>query len=172
VSRATLSPPGSKKANTLPPLETTLLPAQHPLLQEVLELDEVWSFVHQRKTKRWVWFALCRRTRQVLAYAIGPRDDATCRVLWSRIPARSRFGSLYSDFWQSYANELPVCQHWAVGKELGETNHGERFNCTLRQRLARFVRQTLSFSKCDRMHELCLRLFLHDYNLQWANNYS
>ncbi len=34
-----------------------------------------------------------------------------------------------------------------------------------RQRLARFVRKTLSFSKSDRMHEICLRLFLHRYNL-------
>jgi hypothetical protein len=62
VCRATPSLPGSKKAN--------LLPAKHPLLQEVLELDELWSFVQQRKHKRWVWFARCRRTRQVLAYAI------------------------------------------------------------------------------------------------------
>ncbi|MCA1626956.1 MAG: IS1 family transposase [Acidobacteria bacterium] len=29
----------------------------------------------------------------------------------------------------------------------------------MRQRLARFVRKTLSFSKTDRMHEVCLRLF-------------
>lgn len=73
VCHATPSLPGSKKATTkattLPPLEQTLLPAKHPLLQEVLELDELWSFVQQRKNKRWVWFALCRRTRQVLAYA-------------------------------------------------------------------------------------------------------
>ena len=138
----------------------------------MLELDEMWSFVQQRCNQRWVWFALCRRTRQVLAYAIGPRDDATCRLLWSRLPASYRWGRLYTDFWESYFNELPPCQHWPVAKERGETNHIERFNCTLRQRLARFVRQTLSFSKCDVMHELCLRLFLHHYNLQCANNCS
>ncbi|MDQ3684708.1 MAG: IS1 family transposase, partial [Acidobacteriota bacterium] len=31
--------------------------------------------------------------------------------------------------------------------------------------LGRFVRKTLSFSKSEEMHELCLRLFLHHYNL-------
>jgi len=31
--------------------------------------------------------------------------------------------------------------------------------------LARFVRKTLSFSKSEVMHEVCLRLFLHRYNL-------
>ncbi|MGI9105355.1 MAG: IS1 family transposase, partial [Pyrinomonadaceae bacterium] len=34
--------------------------------------------------------------------------------------------------------------------------------------LGRFVRKSLSFSKSDEMHELCLRLFLHDYNLSLA----
>lgn len=44
----------------------------------------------------------------------------------------------------------------------------ERWNNTLRQRLARFVRKTLSFSKSLSMHEACLRLFLHRYNLERA----
>ena len=42
--------------------------------------------------------------------------------------------------------------------------HIERFNDILRQRLARFVRRTLSFSKNDEMHEICLLLFLHQHN--------
>ncbi|MBX0328228.1 hypothetical protein K2Z83_11125 [Oscillochloris sp. ZM17-4] len=49
---------------------------------------------------------------------------------------------------------LPDDQHEAVGKETGETAHIERFNNTIRQRLARFVRKTLSFSKTDLMHEV------------------
>ena len=40
---------------------------------------------------------------------------------------------------------------------------------SLRQRLARFVRKTLSFSKSPVMHEVCLRLFLHRYNLERAS---
>jgi hypothetical protein len=42
---------------------------------------------------------------------------------------------------------IPQEQHTAVGKETGETAHVERWNNTLRQRLARFVRMTLSFSR-------------------------
>ncbi len=53
-------------------------------------------------------------------------------------------------------------QQWA--RETGETAHVERWNKTLRQRLARFVRMTLSFSKSVMMHEACLLLFLHRYN--------
>jgi hypothetical protein len=42
---------------------------------------------------------------------------------------------------------IPEEQHTAVGKETGETARVERWNNTLRQRLARLVRMTLSFSK-------------------------
>jgi hypothetical protein len=38
-------------------------------------------------------------------------------------------------------------QHTAVGKETGETAHVECWNNTLRQRLARFVRMTLSLAE-------------------------
>jgi len=54
------------------------------------------------------------------------------------------------------------------GKETGETAHVERWNCTLRQRLGRFIRETISFSKSILMHIICLDLFLHRYNLDKA----
>lgn len=130
-----------------------------------LELDELWSFVLKKTRKRWVWLALCRATRQVVAYAIGNRGEATCRRLWERIPEAYRGGCCYSDFWEAYRNVIPTEQHMAVGKDSGETAHVGRWNNTLRQRLGRFVGKSLSFSKSEEMHEVCLRLFLHSYNL-------
>ncbi len=44
------------------------------------------------------------------------------------------------------------------------TNAVERFNLTLRQRVGRMVRKTLSFSRSWAMHLLCLRLFIDGYN--------
>jgi len=130
----------------------------------VLELDEMWSFVRFRRNKRWIWLAQCRRTRQIVAYAIGDRSETTCRLLWERVPAAYKRGLLYTDFWSAYTEVLPEGQHRATGKGAGQTCHIERFNGILRQRLARFVRRTLSFSKNDEMHEICLLLFLHQYN--------
>ncbi len=162
ASRATPLPAGSKKAAELPPLEQTLAPPAAK--EEVLELDELWSFVFEKRRKRWIWLALCRRTRQVVAYAIGNRGEETCRKLWERIPESYREGLFYSDFWESYQKVFPEDRHQPVGKDSGQTNHIECWNLTLRQRLGRFVRKTLSFSKSEEMHEICLVVFLHYYN--------
>jgi insertion element IS1 protein InsB len=53
-----------------------------------------------------------------------------------------------------------------VGKETGQTAHQERWYNTVRQRLARFTRQTLAFSKLDAHHELVLRWYIIEHNLR------
>jgi IS1 family transposase len=111
------------------------------------------------------------QTRQVVAYAIGDRSSETCKKLWNSIPKEYREGHCYTDFWQAYQAIIPEDQHTAVGKETGETAHVERWNNTLRQRLGRFVRKTLSFSKSLFMHTACLALFLHRYNQERAINF-
>jgi insertion element IS1 protein InsB len=116
----------------------------------------------------WVWIALCRKTRQVVAYALGDRSKQTCLHLWEAIPSAYRNGHCFTDFWAAYIAVIPEEQHFPVGKKTGETAHVERWNNTLRQRLARFVRMTLSFSKSVVMHEACLLLFLHRYNRERA----
>ncbi len=148
--------------------ETLIEPQRDDAEASALELDELWSFVLKRANKRWVWVALCRATRQVVGYVIGDRSQATCQKLWERIPAAYRSGHCFSDFWDAYSVVIPPEQHTAAGKETGLTAHVERWNNTLRQRIGRFVRKSLSFSKSDTMHELCLRLFLHEYNRSLA----
>jgi IS1 family transposase len=158
-----------KKWDAAPALKDTLVkPDRQDPASKTLELDEVWSFVVKKTRKRWIWIALCRRTRQVVAYVIGDRSAATCRKLWDEIPRGYRSAHCYTDFWEAYNAVIPDDRHAAVGKQTGETAHVERWNNTLRQRLARFVRKSLSFSKSDRMHEICLGLFIRRYNLARA----
>jgi insertion element IS1 protein InsB len=73
--------------------------------------------------------------------------------LWQSIPSAYRAGHCYTDFWKTYQTVIPEEQHTAAGKETVETAHVEHWNNTLRQRLARFNRQTLSFSKSLVMHD-------------------
>jgi insertion element IS1 protein InsB len=130
-----------------------------------LEADEMWSFVCQRASKRWLWTVMCRRTRQIVAYAIGDRSEATCRKLWEQIPGSYRGCQSFSDFWEAYQKVFPEATHECVGKESGQISHMERWYNTLRQSNARFVRRTLSFSKSDFMHEIVTRLYIVRHNL-------
>lgn len=121
-------------AQALPALKRSLMPAEPG---DVLELDELYSFVGSKQHKRWLCLALWRRTRQVVAYAMGDRREATSRRLFRRIPAGYRRCASYSDFWAAYAKVFRTGRHESVGKGSGETVHVERWNCTLRQRVSR-----------------------------------
>ena len=99
---------------------------------------------------------------------LGIGAGKTCQRLWEAIAEGYRQGHCETSFWVAYTVVIPSEQHTAVGKETGETTHVERWNNTLRQRLARFVRMTFSFSKSVLMHEACLLLFLHRSNQEQA----
>ena len=82
-----------KKSQALPELSQTLAePDPDDPEATTLELDELWSFVLKKARKRWVWLALCRQTRQVVAYFIGDRSEQSCRKLWKRVPEAYRGG--------------------------------------------------------------------------------
>ena len=162
IARQTVAQWLKKKVNGLPNLSESLEPSQ---VADILELDELWSFVRIKTQKRWVWIALCRRTRQVVAFVIGDRSARTCARLWGKIPENYKHCYTFSDFWDAYAKVFPTKTHCMVGKETGETNHVERWNNTLRQRISRFVRKTLSFSKKDSFHHMVTKLFIFNYNL-------
>ncbi|MBS4028022.1 MAG: IS1 family transposase, partial [Ignavibacteriales bacterium] len=84
--------------------------------------------------------------------------------LWERVPNDYQQCHTYSDFWEAYEKTLGTGKHSSVGKETGQTAHIERWNNTLRQRISRYVRRTLSFSKTDYMHYGVTKLFIINYN--------
>ncbi len=61
-----------KKAIKLPPLSETLVkPDANDPEATTMEIDELWSFVDNKGNKIWIWVALCRKTRQIVARAVG-----------------------------------------------------------------------------------------------------
>jgi IS1 family transposase len=126
--------------------------------------------------------ALDATTREIIGVYIGDRDEAAARKLWSSLPAVYRQCAVaYTDFWAAYAMIIPSKRHRALGKakqrglegfpherlfqeETGKTSYIERFNNTLRQRVSRLVRKTLSFSKSLTNHIGAIWNFIHYYN--------
>ncbi len=70
----------------------------------------------------------------------------------------------YTDFWDSYCGIFPKSQHKQVGKESGKTNHIERFNFTMRQRISRLAGKTLSSSEGIENHIGVSWYFVHYYD--------
>ena len=131
----------------------------------VIQCDEMWSFVMSKDNKVWIWLAIDIETSEIVGVYIGSRDAKGAKGLWDSLPPVYRQCAVsYTDFWQSYDVIFPSKRHKSVGKETGQTNRIERFNCTMRQRISRLVRKTLSFSKKLSNHIGAIWYFIHHYN--------
>lgn len=131
----------------------------------ILECDEMWSFVGRKKNQLWLWLAIDRKTREIVGFFLGDRSRKSAKNLWDSLPSVYRqCAVMYTDFWSAYETIFPISRHRQVGKETGKTNYIERFNNTLRQRVSRLVRKTLSFSKKLENHLGAILYFLHYYN--------
>ena len=131
-----------------------------------VEADELWSFVQKKANPRWVWIAMDKQTRQIIAFHVGDRSQDSAKQLWANIPAVYREqATFYTDQYTAYTGVIPAAQHKAITKSARKTNHIERFNNTLRQRVSRLVRSTLAFSKKVENHIGAIRYFISHYNL-------
>jgi IS1 family transposase len=133
------------------------------------EIDEMLSFVGKKTNKQWISIALDVRSRQIIAFHVGDRSGQSAKALWQSIPEWYRqHATFYTDGWCAYEGVIPEAQHRVVNKQRRITNHIERFNCTLRQRVSRLVRQSLSFSKKLANHIGAIKYFICHYNLEKA----
>jgi len=131
----------------------------------VIQCDEMWSFVGDKGNKQWIWLAIDIETKIIVGVHIGDRSKIGAQKLWESLPAVYRQCAVsFTDFWKPYEQVFPASRHRAVGKETGLTNYIERFNLTMRQRISRLVRKTLSFSKKLENHIGSIFYFIHHYN--------
>lgn len=119
-----------------------------PKKRLTVQMDELWSFVDCKGNEQWVWIALDATTREIVGLHIGDRSGASAQALVASLPSLYRqCAVIYTDRYSAYPTALPSKRHRPVDKDTGFTSYIERFNCTLRQRVSRLVRKSLSFSK-------------------------
>ena len=149
------------------------IPKQIDIVKEkgrlTIQCDEMWSFVGSKKNKQWIWLAIDQNSKEIVGVYIGSRDRKGAQGLWDSLPPVYRQCAVcYTDFWSAYELVFPSTRHKAVSKESGKTCYIERFNLTIRQRVSRLVRKTLSFSKKIENHIGAIWNFIHHYNLHIA----
>jgi insertion element IS1 protein InsB len=134
-----------------------------------VEADEMASFVRKKGHKPWIWLAMDAKTRQVMAFHMGDRSRKSAQRLWAKIPhAYRQHATFYTDQYVVYEGVIPAAQHRVISKLARTTNHIERFNTTLRQRVSPLVREALSFSKKLANHIGAIKLFICHYSLTRA----
>ena len=131
----------------------------------IVQCDEMWSYCGNKQNKQWVWIAMNQQTREVVGLHIGGRTVKDAYALWKSLPQSYQENAFFfTDFYSAYNVTLPTDSHQSVSKNTGLTNYIERFNNTLRQRVARLARKTLSFSKKTDNHIASIWYFVHYYN--------
>ena len=132
---------------------------------EVLELDELWSFVGHKKRKVWLWLVVEPARRRIVGWMLSGRGEAPLRKLWQSLPRRYRRHCWYfTDQWKAYVKVLPRWQHRPCRKGEGQTNIVEAINCSLRQRCGVLVRKSCSFSKSLAMHTARIKIVIDSYS--------
>ncbi|HGX8986644.1 TPA: IS1 family transposase, partial [Escherichia coli] len=124
-------------------------------IQLICEVDEMWSFVGNKKQQRWLWYAWEPRFKRIVAHAFGRRSKKVFRQLLKRL---SGFNVAFwcTDNFRAY-DILPNEKH-ITGKLY--TQRIERENLNLRNRLKRLNRKTLGYSKSTEMHDKVIGTFI------------
>jgi IS1 family transposase len=112
--------------------------------EDVIEIDELCI---RQTPSLWLWTAVSRKLRQVLGFAIGPRDYDTLALCWSDVPKDWRDKPVITDGLTTYQAFFPAEQHRVVDKGSGETSIAESINTKWRQRQSGLVRHCCGASR-------------------------
>jgi IS1 family transposase len=122
-----------------------------------VQRDEVWSFVGQKKRKRWLLYAYAPETNEILAFVCGTRSRATVKNLLAALDSLDIL-VFCTDAWKAFQGTMPPAKHRALAKAF--TKNIEGVNTSLRARNRRLVRKTTCLSKKQANHDAALRLMV------------
>ena len=122
-----------------------------------VEMDEMWSFCHDKSHQIWLWWAVDHVTNTPLAFTFGTREHSNLDDLLALLkpfPIRK----VYTDNNFAYHDRLSsdILQ---TGKK--NTQKIERDHLTLRTRIKRLCRKTICFSKNAEIHKAVIGTFIN-----------
>ncbi|EXE15599.1 putative transposase [Acinetobacter sp. 983759] len=110
-----------------------------------MEIDELWTFVGNKKNKQWFIYAYHRESGEIIAYVWGKRDLATVQRLKAKLKKLGvQYARISSDHWDSFITAFLCCKQ-VIGKFFTVSIEGN--NCRIRHRIRRGLRRSCNFSK-------------------------
>ena len=122
-----------------------------------VEMDEMWSYYHDKSHQVWLWWAIDHDTGDVVAYWFGTREHGNLDKLIELLNPL-KIGTVYSDgnyaYYERFSKDTLV-----VSKR--NTQKIERKHLSLRTWCARLVRKGIRFSKTLQMHKIVVGLVIN-----------
>lgn len=131
------------------------------------QIDEMWTFIGEKKPSNFIWvtYVINLKTKDVISYKVGSRSknclNTVTNCLLDLYPKK-----IFSDKWKAYPALIPSEIHSTVRYK---TNLIERMNLTIRNRVKRLARKSLSFSKSMKMLDATLKIFFQTINWSFSN---
>lgn len=122
-----------------------------------VEMDEMWSFYHDKSHQVWLWWAVEHETNTPLAFVFGTREHKYLDEL-PELLQPFHIGTVYADNNFAYSDKIPESQ-LVTGKK--NTQKIERNHLTLRTRIKRLCRKTICFSKSLSVHKAVIGTFIN-----------
>ena len=121
------------------------------------EMDEMWSFVHDKSQQYWLWWAIDHRTGEPLGFCFGTKEHKNLDKLLDLLRP---FGivKVYADNNPVYASRIDA-ENLETGKR--NTQKIERKHLSLRTWCARLVRKGIRFSKNHDLHRIVVTLVIN-----------
>ncbi len=135
-------------------LEIDIISSDQIEVNEV-EMDEMWSFVHDKSQQYWLWWAIGHHTGEPLAFCFGTREHMYLDV---KLLTPFHIHIVYAD--ANYAYQAHITESEVV---TGKTNTQriERKHLSLRTWCSRLVRKGIWFSKTHQMHNIIVGLIIN-----------
>jgi insertion element IS1 protein InsB len=126
-----------------------------------VEMDEMWSFYHDKKRQIWLWRAIDHETGGAGAFWFGAREHKNLEKLLEPLEPLD-IGRVYADGNYAYYERFSAEALTVAKKKKKNTQKKiERKHLSLRIWSARLVRKGLRFSKTEIMHKIVVALAIN-----------
>lgn len=127
----------------------------HILQGKEYEVDELRTYIGNKKRLYWVVYALRRDTKEVIDFKVGKRNLKTLGKVVGTV-LLSEATKVFTDGYELYRGLIPKGVHKRTKYNI---NHIERKNLSIRTHLKRLARKTICFSRSREMLEACLKIY-------------
>jgi IS1 family transposase/transposase-like protein len=122
------------------------------------EMDEMWSFYHDKSHQIWLWWAIDHNTGEPLAFCFGTREHKYLDELRELLEPFFDIGVVYADGHSAYKSHITESTV-VTGKK--NTQKIERKHLSLRTWCSRLVRKGIRFSKDKNMHIIVVGMIIN-----------